>query len=44
MYNNRIEKNVHQNISKIDKATLSDIYHVSEFCADIQDHMQATET
>ena len=43
MYNNRIEKNVLQNISKIDKSTLSDIYHVSEYCTDIQRHMQEVE-
>ena len=43
MYNNRIEKNVVSSINKIDRATLSDIYHVSEYCADIQEHMQATE-
>ena len=43
MYNNRIEKNVLSSISKIDKSTLSDIYHVSEYCTDIQRHMQATE-
>ena len=30
-------------VSKIDKTTLSDIYHVSIYCADIQRHMQMTE-
>ena len=30
-------------MSKIDKATLSDIYHVSIYCGDIQRHMQMTE-
>lgn len=43
MYNNRVEKNVLSNISKIDKSTLSDIYHVSEYCSEIQLHMQMTE-
>ena len=43
MYNNRVEKNVVSNINKVDKATLSDIYHVSEYCAEIQAHMQQTE-
>ena len=43
MYNNRIEKNIVQGMSKIDKTTYSNIYHVSEFCSDIQRHMQMTE-
>ena len=30
-------------VTKVDKATLSDIYHVSHYCKDIQEHMQATE-
>ena len=30
-------------ISKTDQATLSDIYHVSEYCAEIERHMQHTE-
>lgn len=30
-------------MSRIDKATLTDIYHVSIYCADIQRHMQLTE-
>lgn len=30
-------------MSKFDKATLSDIYHVSEYCGDIQRDMQRKE-
>lgn len=30
-------------VSKIDKATLSNIYHVSLYCKEIQQHMQQTE-
>ena len=30
-------------ISKIDQQTISDIYHVSEYCHEIEKHMQATE-
>lgn len=44
MYKKRVEQNILSNINKIDKATLTDIYHVSEYCADIQKHMQATES
>ena len=43
MYQQRIERNVHSTIAKVDKNTLSDIYHVSLYCADIQRHMQLTE-
>lgn len=43
MYNQRVERNIIANINKIDKATLSDIYHVSEYCADIQRDMQRKE-
>jgi hypothetical protein len=43
MYNQRVERNIIANIGKIDKATLSDIYHVSEYCADIQRDMQRKE-
>ena len=31
------------NISKVDQQTVSDIYHVSEYCAEIEKHMQATQ-
>ena len=30
-------------VGKVDKATISDIYHVSHYCKDIQKHMQETE-
>lgn len=43
MYQQRVERFVTSSISKVDRATLSDIYHVSEYCAEIQAHMQATE-
>lgn len=43
MYTQRVERFVVGNIHKVDRATLSDIYHVSEYCADITNHMQATE-
>jgi cyclin B len=43
MYNQRVERNIIANISKIDKSTLADIYHVSEYCADIQKDMQRKE-
>lgn len=43
MYQQRIERYVLGNIQKIDRVTLSDIYHVSEYCAEIQTHMQQTE-
>ena len=31
-------------MGKVDKATLSNIYHVSLYCREIQQHMQRTET
>jgi hypothetical protein len=40
MYNQRIERNIIQGISKVDKTTLSNIYHVSEYCSEIQRNMQ----
>jgi G2/mitotic-specific cyclin-B, other len=43
MYNQRVERNIISNISKTDKTTLTDIYHVSEYCADIQQDMQRKE-
>lgn len=43
MYQQRIERYVLGNIQKIDRVTLSDIYHVSEYCAEIQTNMQQTE-
>ena len=42
-YQQRIEHNVTSKVSKIDKATLSNIYHVSLYCKEIQQHMQLTE-
>ena len=30
-------------VAKVDKATISNIYHVSLYCKDIQQHMQMTE-
>lgn len=39
----RYERNITSNISKVDKVTLTDIYHVSEYCAEIQLHMQLAE-
>jgi len=39
----RIEQNVLSKVSKVDKSTLTDIYHVSLYCKEIQEHMQATE-
>jgi hypothetical protein len=30
-------------LSKIDQLTASDIYHVSEYCANIEKHMQTSE-
>ena len=43
MYHQRVERNIIANMSKIDKATLSDIYHVSEYCGEIQRDMQRKE-
>ena len=43
MYKQRIERYVTGQVSVVDKHTLSDIYHVSLYCADIQRHMQLTE-
>jgi hypothetical protein len=43
LWNKRIERNINSAINIIDSKTLNDIYHVSEFCGDIQRHMQATE-
>lgn len=43
MYQQRVERYVTAAMSKIDRATLADIYHVSEYCAEIQQHMQASE-
>ena len=40
MYQQRLERHVIGNIQKVDRSTLSDIYHVSEYCADITHHMQ----
>ena len=42
-YQRRIEENVTSKVGKVDKATISDIYHVSHYCKDIQKHMQETE-
>lgn len=39
MYQQRIERYVVGNIQKVDRNTISDIYHVSEYCAEIQSHM-----
>jgi hypothetical protein len=35
MFQTRVERFVHQNIAKVDRATLADIYHVSEYVSDI---------
>ena len=35
----RIEQNVLSKVSKVDKSTLTDIYHVSLYCKEIQEHM-----
>lgn len=43
MYNQRVERHIHSQLNKIDKATLADIYHVSEYCAEIQHSMQERE-
>lgn len=43
IWQQRIERNIHAQIAKLDRDTLGNIYHVSEFCDDIQRHMQATE-
>ena len=43
MYQQRVERYVTSAMSKIDRATLADIYHVSEYCAEIQQHMQTSE-
>lgn len=32
MYQQRVERYVISNINKIDRVTLTDIYHVSEYC------------
>lgn len=43
MFMTRVERFVHSNISKVDRATLADIYHVSEYVGEITAHMQQTE-
>jgi len=43
VYQQRIEDNVTSKVGRVDKATLSDIYHVSLYCSEIQTHMQDTE-
>ena len=43
MYQQRVERYVTSHISKVDRTTLTDIYHVSEYCAEIQLHMQSVE-
>lgn len=43
MFQLRIERNIISCVNKVDRATLSDIYHVSEYCNEIQSHMQQTE-
>ena len=42
-YQKRIEDGVIQRVNKVDMTTLTNIYHVSMYCNDIQQHMQATE-
>ena len=42
-YQQRLEHNVISKVAKVDKATLTDIYHVSLYCKEIQEHMQAIE-
>jgi hypothetical protein len=43
MWHQRIERNINSGISKVDKTTLSNIYHVSEYCSEIQRHMQTEQ-
>jgi len=38
-YQQRIEQNVNSQVGKVDKATISNIYHVSLYCREIQQHM-----
>jgi len=35
MHNQRIERYITSKISNVDRTTLADIYHVSEYCAEI---------
>ena len=42
-YQQRIEDAVNSRVNKADVLTLTNIYHVSLYCNDIQQHMQATE-
>ena len=39
----RVDRTAYLNIPKSDLSTINDIYHVSEFCAEIEHHMQTTE-
>ena len=43
MFNQRWEKQVVRNLSKHDRHTLDNVYHVSEFCSEIQQNMLITE-
>jgi len=43
MFNQRVERHINAGISKVDKSTLSNIYHVSEYCSEIQRNMQVEQ-
>lgn len=44
MFNQRCENQIFANISKIDRATLGNVYQVSEFCQEIHENMLKVET
>ena len=43
MFTSRIEKQIVQKLSSVDRPTIRNIYHVSEYVEEIQAHMFATE-
>lgn len=43
MFNQRCENQIFNNISKIDRGTLGNVYHVSEFCQEIHSNMLNVE-
>jgi hypothetical protein len=43
MFRSRCERQIFSKLEKVDRQTRTDVYHVSEFAADIQKHMQETQ-
>jgi len=40
MWSQRYDRFINNHVQKVDKSTLSNIYHVSEYCREIERNMQ----